>query len=333
MKPVSDAWAIQIEVTNACILSCASCTRNVRHIDKPFFTDLETIEKALQSLEEWDKPVGLIGGEPTIHPKFAEICGLMAKYIPKKQRGLWTAGGLKYEQHKELIDETFGIINFNNHKMDCYHQPMLISSEEIIPDVALRKELINNCWLQREWSPSIGPNGAFFCEVAQSYDILFDEKKGMPIEKDWWKKDMSHFQDQVETFCNKCSICIPFESHRDNVDYEYISRDNLERLKRANSPFIRRKKVEMRIFDRQLNREDIEEMKKASKLTENKYVEDKTTANHYFFELGRVDSRLSKEENQIANKIFLEKERERIAKGELSLNELARLKKGPNKVN
>src|SRR5690606_23423055 len=136
------------------------CTRSVRHINKPFFIELNELENALKSLVNWNKPVGLIGGEPTIHPKFEEICALFTKYLPKKHRGLWTAGGMKYQKYKVLIDETFGIINFNNHEMDCFHQPMLIASEEVIPDKELRDELISNCWLQREWSPSIGPNGA-----------------------------------------------------------------------------------------------------------------------------------------------------------------------------
>lgn len=325
MKEVEQAWCIQIEVTNACILSCAYCTRNVRHINKPFFSDLETIEKALQSLENWDKPVGLIGGEPTIHPQFAEICELMTKYLPRKHRGLWTAGGMKYEKHKDLIDKTFGIINFNNHKMDCFHQPMLISSEEVIEDAELRKELISNCWLQQEWSPSIGPNGAFFCEVAQSYDFLFDEKKGLPIEKDWWKKDLSHYQDQIDTFCTKCSVCIPFESFKDDVTTELISPKNLERLKNANSPFIRRKQGEMKVFDKVLNRADIEKMFAQKQATQNKYISDQTTNDHYFMQEGRVDSRLSFEENEKQNKIFEQKERERLEKGELSINELKKL--------
>lgn len=327
MKEVSDAWLIQIEVTNACILSCAYCTRNVRHIDKPFFTDLETIEKALMSLENWDKPVGLIGGEPTIHPKFEAICELMVKYLPRKHRGLWTAGGMKYEKHKKLIDETFGIVNFNNHKMDCYHQPMLISSEEIIEDVELRNELINNCWLQREWSPSIGPNGAFFCEVAQSYDYLFQENKGLPIEKDWWSKDLSHYREQINTFCTKCSICIPFESYIDTVDEELISPKNLERLKKANSPFIRRKEGEMKIFDKKLDRAEIEKMFASKKATENSYINNQTTNDHYFFEEGRVDSRLSQEENESFNKMHQEEERRRLEKGELAINELQRARK------
>ena len=137
MKPLYAAWLIQIEVTNACRLKCAHCTRAVPHFKKPFFADLGFIEKVLQSLKDWHGGIGCMGGEPTLHPKFAEICALYKKYVPRKRSGLWTSGGPRYEKFKKLINETFGIINFNDHEFNCYHQPIMIASEELIKDEKL----------------------------------------------------------------------------------------------------------------------------------------------------------------------------------------------------
>ena len=50
MRPIRDMWFIQIEVTNACHMHCADCTRFVGHHKKPFFMDLPMIEKAIDSL-------------------------------------------------------------------------------------------------------------------------------------------------------------------------------------------------------------------------------------------------------------------------------------------
>ena len=36
MRPLRDMTIIQIEVTNACYLKCANCTRHVGHHNKPF---------------------------------------------------------------------------------------------------------------------------------------------------------------------------------------------------------------------------------------------------------------------------------------------------------
>lgn len=99
MEPIYKAWLIQIEITNACTLSCAHCTRAVGHFNKPYFADLEFIEKALQSLKGWERGIGRMGGEATIHPKFPGICELYQQYFPRKQCGLFTSGGKKYEQY------------------------------------------------------------------------------------------------------------------------------------------------------------------------------------------------------------------------------------------
>ena len=40
MRPLGDMNIIQIEVTNACYLKCANCTRHVGHHKKTFFMDL-----------------------------------------------------------------------------------------------------------------------------------------------------------------------------------------------------------------------------------------------------------------------------------------------------
>jgi len=49
MKPIYDSWLIQIEITNACNIGCANCTRCVGHHRKIYFMDLDFIEKAIDS--------------------------------------------------------------------------------------------------------------------------------------------------------------------------------------------------------------------------------------------------------------------------------------------
>jgi len=88
MKPISDMWLIQIEVTNTCTHKCSHCTRACSHIKKPFMGGLDYIEKALRSMEGWNRGVGCMGGEPTLHPKFPEICELYRKYFPRDRCGL-----------------------------------------------------------------------------------------------------------------------------------------------------------------------------------------------------------------------------------------------------
>ena len=61
MRPLREMTVIQIEVTNACSLKCANCTRHVGHHRKPFFMDLDFIEKAIDSLEGFEGRIGMMG--------------------------------------------------------------------------------------------------------------------------------------------------------------------------------------------------------------------------------------------------------------------------------
>ena len=164
MKNLEKSWCIQLEITNVCPFSCAYCSRYNRHIrkDQRFFMELDTFRKAVKSLEGFDGLIGLIGGEPTIHPKFKELCFIL-KYefnIRSNKVALWTSGGKGFEKHRELINATFGHLAYNKHNEEqqkvCLHQPLTIAIDDVVEDEDYKKDLIDNCWVQRTWrNPSI----------------------------------------------------------------------------------------------------------------------------------------------------------------------------------
>lgn len=264
MKPISEAAAIQIEVTNFCDHQCSNCTRFVGHHRKHYFMDLETIRTAIDSLEGFEGGIGLMGGEPTLHPHFAEICKIYQEMIPdKSKRYLWT-DGLNWKKYEDIIKETFEIehIVYNDHSEDVkgYHQQLLIAADEIIEDKELMWKLINNCWVQKRWSPSINQKGCFFCEVAAAQDLLFNGPGGYPIEKDWWKKEPKDFQDQVKRYCVNCSAAIPLSIGSSNSEFDLISPKNAERLKKIGSPkFLLGK---MKVYNKKYTLKDYEENSK-----------------------------------------------------------------------
>jgi hypothetical protein len=215
MKPIYDAWLIQIEITNACINRCAHCTRAVRHFRTPYFDTIDFVEQSLQSMKGWKRGVGCMGGEPTLHPDFPDICSLYRKYFPRRQCALFTSGGKRYQEYLPLIKENFGILHFHNHQTPSSHHPIMVASEEIVPDPDLRNRLIKECWLQRKWSPAISKKGCFFCEVAAMFDLLFDGPGGYPIQPDWWKKAERNFRDQIEYSGYSINKMVS-QKHRDN---------------------------------------------------------------------------------------------------------------------
>lgn len=236
-------------MTNACNKRCAHCTRGVRHVRKPYFMSLEEVETALQSLKGWRKVVGCMGGEPTLHPQFEQICGLYSQYFPRHQCGLWTSGGKAFERHKALIQRTFRVVLYNDHSEVGKHHPWMISCDECIPDDVLREDLIDNCWVQKFWSPSINPNGAFFCEIAAVFDLLFNLNGGYPVVPGWWRKEIDDFRGQRERYCDLCSMCVPFQHIPNDEPCEYVSSGMLKRLQEIGSPWADRLHVVDDVFD------------------------------------------------------------------------------------
>lgn len=237
MKPIYKSWLIQIEVTNACNHKCTNCSRFVGHHPKPYFMDLDTVAKAIESLEGYGGGIGIIGGEPTLHPQFREICELLQEKVPSRRCALWT-DGYKWNEYKSLIQKTFGYgVSYNDHSDKTQrHQPILVAIDEVVEDKTLMWELIDRCWMQEKWSASINPKGGFFCEIAAAMDILFDGPGGYPIEKGWWNKTPKQFEDQVKRYCPRCSCALPLERPAINDPNDVVSKGNLEKLLAIQSP-------------------------------------------------------------------------------------------------
>jgi len=260
MKPIYETGIIHIDVTNACNMTCSNCSRFVGHHTKTFLMDLETVEKALKSLKGFPGKVGLMGGEPTIHPDFYEICKLYQKYIPdKNKRGLWT-NGMNWDKYEDIIKETFFYkdIVYNDHtEPEAVHQSLLVAAKDVVEDEKYMWELIDNCWIQDRWSASITPKGAFFCEVAAAQDYLFDGPGGYDLEEGWWNKEVSEFQDQVKDFCGNCGAAVPMPRIKSQENYEFVSSSVQEKLSKAsNTRVASGKKIEL--FTHVFSKEEIE---------------------------------------------------------------------------
>ena len=261
MRDLAEMHTIHVEVTNACHLRCANCTRHIGHHKKPFFMDLETVERAIDSLEGFPGRVGLMGGEPFLHPQIKEIIEIFAKKTERRKRHIWTAG-FKWEENKDLIYEHFDedYITYNDHTAPGKHQPLLVAIDDVVEDKELADELINNCWVQEQWSASITPKGGFFCEVAASLDYLLDGPGGVPIEKGWWKQSLDAFKDQMATSCRKCSAPIPLPHESDGFGgrtgptKDTISKSNYEILKERS---LKVQKGNYKILNTKFTKEDI----------------------------------------------------------------------------
>jgi hypothetical protein len=243
MIPPGEQWAVQIDVTNACNRKCSNCTRPaVAHSAERWFMSVEQFRAAVDAVRDFPsasprdrlgrpKVVGMIGGEPLLHPQFEQLCGEMLA-LPLHARGLWTGLDWKRTRWAGLIQSTFGqgYINNNQHSTPCFHQPVLAASCDLVPDVDERARLIARCPMQAEWASNITRRGFFFCEVAGALADVLPGPPGLPLAAGVWRAPLAAFGAQIDYYCQHCGVCIPLQGRRDAEETDDISRSNLELL-------------------------------------------------------------------------------------------------------
>ena len=288
MRSPRDMQIIQIELTNACVHECSNCTRFCGHHKKNFFMDWDTYKRAVDSLKDFKGTIGIMGGEPTLHPEFDRFVHYLHDQIKYKKTknnfikpsedfikkihqqeienrkihknvygkdknavygaGLWSALVPTYYQHFELIQDVFRIQVLNDHSHVMYHSPILFSRKDMGIDDAAWTEIRDNCWAQQNWSASITPKGAFFCEIAAAMDILFDGPGGIPIEPGWWKKEPEEFKQY--NWCEFCGIALAPFTRDANDEIDDISESIYNKLKNLESPKIKKGKYHIIKFDK-----------------------------------------------------------------------------------
>lgn len=263
MKPIRENDTIQIEVTSFCPKNCSNCTRFCGHYKRPWFMTFDEFKRAVDSLADFQaaQGVGMMGGEPVLHPQFEQFCDYMASKIPAERCGIWTCcpdlGSKEKNLHAgEIIARTFGTIFPNDHtRPDVLHHPFLVSIDELINDQRDMDYMIDRCWAQKAWSASVNPNGAFFCEIAASLSMLFGMRQSAwTVEKGWWHRTPIDYWKQIEEFCHLCGGPLPVLSRYSVEEIDDISPKMLSRLQAIGSPKIKR--GEFKIHNLQMQMEN-----------------------------------------------------------------------------
>jgi hypothetical protein len=117
---------INFQLTSKCNFKCShclwSCNRNGKHASD------STILKALNLISDTGAGVNIIGGEPTLHPKFGETMRDLSRYIDGAPVRLVTNGSWVYSKKKTAVFlESLYI--FLNNTNDIEYFSVLVSDD------------------------------------------------------------------------------------------------------------------------------------------------------------------------------------------------------------
>lgn len=247
---------LQIHITRACDKACFGCTQGSNLGGKPVMMTPDEFETAVRSLKGYFGVYGVFGGNPAMHPKFAEICAILREHAPFEQRGLWcnhpkgqgaicretfnpAVSNLNVHQDRDAYDEFVAdwpesTPYLKGLDTDSRHVPPFVAMQDVIPDEAERWSLIANCDINKHWSamictvPGRGLR-AYFCELAAAQAMFHAGDPAWPdtgrlVTEGWWKAPMSTFADQVRLHCHACGIPLRrFGQLANGGDYEEVS--------------------------------------------------------------------------------------------------------------
>ncbi len=288
MDYMHKTWSALIDITSVCPNTCIYCTRYTRHLrtDQRRHMPLDKIEAAIIAYKDWPSMVSIIGGEPLMHPQFAEVNALLRRHLPQEKLNIFTSGlpGMKKRAiaSKPAVDSkyswvpeyawsewpegdcdmtrTYRTIRYNAHDAAqqevCSHHPLTLAVGDAVQDEALKWKLINNCWVQRIWSPTVNINGAYFCEVGAAIDrLLHDGANAWPVEPGWWRRAPHEFQAQASKLCAHCGMCLPMQRQRLGDTSELFSTGLLKLFKDKK---LRNMDTDITVLDKRFSTAEIE---------------------------------------------------------------------------
>lgn len=249
---------VQIDVTSLCDKACSNCTRALAQLRKPDMSP-EQFEQAVEASHEWIKrengTLAIFGGNPCVSKNFETYCEILSKYLPPKNRGLWTnnlvgkgniarkffdrSSTFNFNVHEDKqaakeISQTFPWAKIHGVNKASEHATLFAASSEFVDDDQLW-QLVQQCSYDIHWSaiivqeaPDWSTIGGYSCEIASTHARVNGVAHGVPVVPGWLDCELSEVEHQYRFACPKCSGCLNLKGIPDSAKIDQFSVSNAD---------------------------------------------------------------------------------------------------------
>lgn len=207
-----------ITITNVCNLSCGGCHQlcGLFNKQKLWFMPLIEVEDNIKIVSKYYKgshPIGIFGGEPTLHPEWQDILKLLFSF--KNLNFVVYTNGRIHGAPSRIEEKNNVKFNISAKCHDekvienLEHLPQLVAPIDYEKDKSKKyfwKIAQKQCVLWNLCGKTIYNKKSYFCEAAAAVDHLEGGNRGWEIEKnkDPFEKTDLEITNQAMEFCYRC---------------------------------------------------------------------------------------------------------------------------------
>ncbi len=217
-----------IALTYACNLRCFNCDESSAQAPADAQMSVEQIQRYVNEWIDagyhWDL-LEIAGGEPTMHPDFLEIIGILREYRNRYSPGtrikvLTNGAGEKTQRLASQVPSDIEVENSNKggkRQAELKHATFNLAPEEVPGYGSV--DYRNACEYTHRCGTGLGPTGYYHCPVAAGMDRIFEwniGRQSLPSEDD----DML---DLAERFCRKCGYFLKELEYKKPLGKQFTS--------------------------------------------------------------------------------------------------------------